>query len=323
MKKTRIAFILLLLLTSGLMYCAVVHPKPKSEKRRATLELLVGCIEQVHFKPVGVNDSLSNRIYTLYLKRLNRDKLYFTQEDIDKFQPYQYKIDSEITQGTFEFYDLVNSAFDKRLADDSIYAKKLLSKPIDFTVKENLEYNADKVPFPKNAAELHDRWRKLIKYEVLSKLSAMIDVQEKGMTKYDSIYDVSPMEGNRVFSFNENDREAAIKGLNDMYAKTGKRDTALKIMTYAQMEKEARAKVTKTYEDYFRDLKSINDTNKLTEYFEVIANCFDPHTDYFAPEERNNFAISMSGQLEGIGAQLLDKNGNVTVENVIPGSPAW
>jgi carboxyl-terminal processing protease len=31
----------------------------------------------------------------------------------------------------------------------------------------------------------------------------------------------------------------------------------------------------------------------------------------------------MSGQLEGIGAQLQDKNGNITIAKLIPGSPAW
>jgi carboxyl-terminal processing protease len=323
MKKTRIAFIFLLLLTSGLMFCAVLHPRAKSEKRIATMQLLIGCIEQVHYKPVAVNDSLSDRIYTLYLKRLNRDKLFFTQEDMDKFKVYEFKIDSEINHGTFEFYDLVNQTFDKRLGEDSVFVKKLLAKPFDFTVKETLEYDADKVPFPKNETELHDRWRRLIKYDVVAKLADMLDAQEKSIKKDDSLYDTSPMEGNTAFSFDESKKAAALKAVMDMSAKTGKKDTTLKVMTYAEMEKEARKKVMKTYEDYFHDLKNLNDTDKMTEYFEVMANAFDPHTDYFAPEERKSFEINMSGQLEGIGAQLKDKNGEITVDNVIPGSPAW
>ena len=30
----------------------------------------------------------------------------------------------------------------------------------------------------------------------------------------------------------------------------------------------------------------------------------------------------MSGSLEGIGARLLDKYGNITIETIVPGSPA-
>jgi len=284
MKKTRIAFIVLLLLTSGLLLCAVLHPFAQSEKRRAILQLMVSGIETEHFSPVPVNDSLSDRIYKLYLKRLNRDKLYFTQEDMDKFKPYEFKLDSAINHGTFEFYDLVNKTFDKRLAEDSDYVKELLAKPFDFNVKEDFQYDGDKISFPKDVKELHERWRKLIKYETLVKLADMMDEQDKAKEK---------------------------------------KDTSVKIKTYAEMEKDARAKVLKVQEGEFKDFAAINDTDKISEFFNVIANCFDPHTEYFAPEERKNFDISMSGQLEGIGAQLQDKSGNITVEKVIPGSPAW
>jgi len=284
MKKTRIAFILLLLLTSGLLLCAVLHPAPQSEKRRATLQLMVSCIEAEHFKPIPVDDSLSKRIYTLYLKRLNRDKLYFTQDDINKFKPFEFKLDSAITQGTFEFFDIVNKTFDKRLAEDSIYAKEVLSKPFDFTVNETIETDYDKVPFPKNLDELHERWRKIIKYETLTKLVDLMNAQDKAIEK---------------------------------------KDTGLKLKSYDELEKDARSKELKVYTNYFKDFKTVSDTDKLSEYFDVIANCFDPHTEYFAPEEGKNFEISMSGQLEGIGAQLQDKNGSITITRVIPGSPAW
>jgi len=284
MRKTRIAFIVLLLLTSGLLLCAVLHPFAQWEKRRAILQLMVTGIEAEHFDPVPVDDSLSDRIYKLYLKRVNWDKLYFTQEDMDKFKPYEFKLDSEITQGTFEFYDLVNKTYKERLGEDSVYTKDLLSKPFDFTVKEDIQMNPDKVPFPKNMDELHERWRKLVKYETLIRLVDIMNDQEKAKEK---------------------------------------KDTSYKEKTYAQMEKEARDKLLKVYENDYHDDASVTDTDRLSDFFNVIANVFDPHTEYFAPEERKNFDISMSGQLEGIGAQLQNKNGNITVEKVIPGSPAW
>jgi len=284
MKKTRIAFIVLLLLTSGLLLCAVLHPVPKSEKRRAILQIMVSGIESEHFDPIPVNDSLSDRIYKLYLKRLNSDKLYFTQEDIDKFKPYEYTLDTAINQGTFEFYDLVNKTWDKRFGEDSMFVKELLSKPFDYTVKEDLQYDGSKIPFPKNLDELHDRWRKLIKYETMVRLAGMMDDQDKAKEK---------------------------------------KDTSFKIRTFEEMEKDARAKELKTQEGDFKNFSELNDTDKINEFFDVIANVFDPHTEYFGPEERKNFDISMSGQLEGIGAQLQVKSGNITIEKVIPGSPAW
>jgi carboxyl-terminal processing protease len=284
MKKTRIAFVVLLLLTSGLLLCAVLHPFAQSEKRRAIMQLMVSGIESEHFDPIPVNDTLSNRIYTLYLKRLNGDKLYFTQEDIDKFKPYQYKLDSAINQGTFEFYDLVNKVWNKRLAEDSVYVKELLTKPFDYTVKEDFQSDGSKNSYPKDEKELHERWRKLMKYEALIDLNEMMNDEDKAKEK---------------------------------------KDTAYKIKTFAKLEDSARAKVWKLQRSEFKDIGSISDTDKMSEFFDVIANVFDPHTEYFAPEERKSFDASMSGQFYGIGAQLQVKSGNITVEKIIPGSAAW
>jgi C-terminal processing protease CtpA/Prc len=40
-------------------------------------------------------------------------------------------------------------------------------------------------------------------------------------------------------------------------------------------------------------------------YINSITSGYDPHTNYFAPEER--FDVSISGKLEGIGARLKEK----------------
>src|SRR6185312_15791143 len=220
----------------------------------------------------------------LYLKRLNSDKLYFTKEDITQFQPYQYKIDSAISQGTFGFYDMVNKIWNQRMGEDSAYVKKLLAKPFDFNVKENFQADGNKVTYPKDLDGLHERWRKLIKYETLVKLVGMLNDQDKAKEKKDTIY---------------------------------------KAKSFEKLEDSARAMVLKIEENDFKALSEITDTDKINEFFDVIANVYDPHTEYFAPEERKNFDISMSGQLEGIGAQLQDKNGKITIEEVVPGSPAW
>ena len=50
---------------------------------------------------------------------------------------------------------------------------------------------------------------------------------------------------------------------------------------------------------------------------------FDPHTYYFAPEDKDKFDISMSGKFEGIGARLQKKKGEVVITEIISGGPVW
>jgi carboxyl-terminal processing protease len=284
MKKSRFALFMLLALTGALVLCAVLRPGPNNDKRRVTMQLMMTGLQAEHYKPLPVNDSLSDRVFKLYIKRLDYYKQYFTQEDIDKFKAYEFKIDDEIQAGSFELFDLVNDVLNKRVAEDSEAVKKILASPLDFDKKEEIETDYEKMPFAKDDKALAEQRRKSLKYQVLYRLSEAMTSQEKAQ---------------------EN------------------KDTTVKVKPFDQMEKDARTKVLNTYKTLFHDFAEATEQDKLSEFIDCIANAFDPHTEFFAPPERKAFDIRMSGQLEGIGAQLLDKNGDITVTKVIAGSPAW
>jgi carboxyl-terminal processing protease len=55
----------------------------------------------------------------------------------------------------------------------------------------------------------------------------------------------------------------------------------------------------------------------------LITARFDPHTNYFTPEEKERFD-GISGKLEGIGvARLQKKNDYTEISELISGGPAW
>jgi carboxyl-terminal processing protease len=49
---------------------------------------------------------------------------------------------------------------------------------------------------------------------------------------------------------------------------------------------------------------------------------FDPHTNYFAPEEKNVLMLVLV-ELEGIGARLQKENDYTEISELISGGPAW
>ena len=49
---------------------------------------------------------------------------------------------------------------------------------------------------------------------------------------------------------------------------------------------------------YFNDLRR---DDWLSIYINSIAESFDPHTYYFAPQDKDRFDASMSGKYEGLG----------------------
>jgi len=282
MNKTRLSLYLLLALTSGLLICAALRQPGETDKRKATLEYMMTNLQQRHYSPLKLDDTLSERVYKMYLKRLD-SKDFFTKSDMEQIQKHEYTIGTEIGAGSFEFYDLVNLIYNKRRAEDSNFTKEYLAKPIDFNVNENIQLEPAKMEYPKNDDELHDYWRRYLKYQVMVRLAEEMSIQEKAQEK---------------------------------------KDTSVKIKTPAENEIDARNKVLKDNRTAFANFAKESESTRLSGYFNCITNAFDPHTEFFAPAERKNFDITMSGQLEGIGAQLQDKSGNITIAHVVPGSPA-
>lgn len=97
-----------------------------------------------------------------------------------------------------------------------------------------------------------------------------------------------------------------------------------KPMTKEEAEAAAR-KITKTTLDDFFDFVTteLRREDWFAQYVNTIVEGFDPHTYYFAPEDKDKFDISMSGKFEGIGARLQKKKGEVVITEIISGGPVW
>jgi carboxyl-terminal processing protease len=93
--------------------------------------------------------------------------------------------------------------------------------------------------------------------------------------------------------------------------------------TFAQMEEDARKSVSKLQNNYLRRIKQAKDIDNFSVFLNAITKVYDPHTEYFSPKEKESFDMSMSGQLEGIGAQLQEADDYIKVVMIVPGSPSW
>ncbi len=305
MNRTRISLYLLLAITATLLICAVCRqPAGAGDKRKATLALMMDRLKDIHYSPLELNDTLSERVYKMYLKRLD-SKDFFTKDDMKQIQKLEYKIDDEIGAGTFEFYDLVNSLYTTRREQDSNFAKAYLANPINFKINENVQLDPLKMEYAKDTATLHDQWRRYLKYQVMADLVDALNKQDKVNEKKDTTV------------MNDEEKIAYRK---DVEAQ--KKDT-VKPKTYEQLEVAARKKVLDATRKTWLAFAKEKDQQRLSFFLNCIANSFDPHTEYFDPPDRKNFDITMSGSLQGIGAQLQEKNGNITIARVVPGSPTW
>lgn len=253
-------------------------------KNHLLLEMLMSALDQAHYSPLKVNDDFSEKAFNLYLKRIDTNKKFLLKEDVEQLSKYKLKIDDEIQNGTLEFYELSNSLITKRIKEKDLWSKEILSKPLDFTKDDEYETDGDKTHFASTEADLKNEWVKMLKYQVLSRLDEALTGQEKAKAKKDTVF-------------------------------TEK--------SFDSLEVDARRKTLKANEDWFKRLNKISSKDRYSAYLNTITGLYDPHTEYFAPKDKKKFDQSMSGQFEGIGARLQQKDGILKVSEIIVGSPSF
>ncbi|RIJ42927.1 carboxy terminal-processing peptidase [Pontibacter oryzae] len=252
-------------------------------KNEILIKALMQGLNTGHYQPEKVDDNFSKKVFNLYLERLDYNKKFLLATDVAKLRQYEAAIDDELREGSFKFFDMSADLIEQRVKDSEAYYKEILNKPFDFSKDEQIELDGKKLAYAKNTSELKEAWRKQLKYQTLVRL---VDMQEEQQKKLD-------------------------KG-----EKVEKRSTE-------QMEVEAREKVKKTYDDLYARLAKVNRDDRRSTYINAITNVYDPHTGYFPPKAKADFDINFTGRLEGIGASLQEKDGQIKVMEIVPGSPSY
>jgi carboxyl-terminal processing protease len=90
-----------------------------------------------------------------------------------------------------------------------------------------------------------------------------------------------------------------------------------------EAELAARENTRSTLDDYFEFVDDLERKDWFVQYLNTIVEEFDPHTYYFAPEDKERFDVSMSGRFEGIGARLQKRSEGARIVEIISGGPVW
>lgn len=245
---------------------------------------MIQTLNTEHYQPQEINDKLSVKVFDSYLKVLDFQRRFFTQQDLAQFEKYKTQVDDEIRDGKFEFYTAVSQTYRKRLRQVAGVYEGYLSKPLDLNAPGRIETDYEKRVYPADTNALIQEWKDFLRFNVVSSVAIDLEIQDKAKDK---------------------------------------KDTVIKIKTLEQLEASAREKTLKNNKDYFKRLLEPSEEDMFADYLNSIARTYDPHTDYETPKEKENFDIAFTGQFEGIGATLLQRDGLIKVTNIVPGSASW
>ncbi|RYD35030.1 MAG: tail-specific protease, partial [Verrucomicrobiaceae bacterium] len=123
-----------------------------------------------HFARLPFNAELSQRFLDDYLKDLDFQRLYFTQEDVDGFEAkYGDKLHTMLLHGnSVPAANEIYKVFEKRVEERVALAEKLLKEgTFDFSADESVMLSRKDAAWPKNDKEAAELWRLQIKEAVL------------------------------------------------------------------------------------------------------------------------------------------------------------
>ncbi|MAU17491.1 MAG: tail-specific protease [Muricauda sp.] len=294
MKKNFILALLVILV--AVASCSFTNKSfENDDKDKFLLELITYVLERGHYEPKDINDSFSSNVFDDFIDVVDPTKRYFLQSDIREFEKYRFMIDDEIRNTDITFYNAVYQRLMVRMQEAKEIYEEVLSQPFDYTVDEAIEIDYDKQEFAANKEELKERWRKQLKYNTLNVFENKIEniISDSG--------EEANVDSKPVLYFNE------IPNSVDKVA----------------IEEEAREITKNTLDEFFDFVDDLERKDWFVQYLNTIVEEFDPHTFYFAPEEKEKFDIGMSGKFEGIGARLQKKPEGAKIVEIISGGPVW
>ncbi|MDA9690464.1 carboxy terminal-processing peptidase [Pseudomonadota bacterium] len=109
--------------------------------------------------------------------------------------------------------------------------------------------------------------------------------------------------------------------LREIWVKLAKNDVLTSILT-DKSEDEAVELITKRYKNRLRRISQRNEEDIFSMVMNNLTGLFDPHSSYMSPKSAEDFEMTMSLNLEGIGALLTTEDDYPVIVSVVPGGPA-
>jgi carboxyl-terminal processing protease len=242
-----------------------------------------------HFSGKQFDKKLAQDAFRLYLKQLDFQKRFLLESDVETLRAYVPRIPTDIDQGTLTLPRIAADILQERIDQAGKMVADILAQPISQTDPETLETDPEKLAYVKTMDELRDRWRRIVRAQVIGRF---LDLEEE---------------------------QAKDKG--QVKGKEGKEQSKEKVKKDAKaLWQEAIEKVGKQNKNFFHRLSQDTLQDQYDRFYNALASAFDPHTNYIPPAGKEQFDITMSGSLEGIGAVLSEEDGFIKVRQIMPGS---
>lgn len=254
------------------------------QKAAADAYLINRMAQKYHVQPRPLDKALSGDLFNNLLKEIDEGHLLLTKEDMLKLEPYRWLLADQVQQKKTDFLQLLTDLYKQHLLQVDTMADHLCSNVFNFALPGNITL-AEDTSYPADNNALRSKLSKRLRLMVLQ---ALLETHKE-----------------IVGSVPAPRQKKILDSLEIVY------------------RKKAVAFFKRPIHRILQHPGGI-EQSMADSYCRQLALCYDPHTAYFPPLEKENFESELGKQPLRFGFSLgEDDDENVTIGQLKPGSPAY
>lgn len=234
-----------------------------------------------HVSPLEVDDTLSSRVYTLFMEDFDPYLLFLTSENEAELRKFKFQLDEEIRTGNFSFIDSCTEIIYNGIQNIEDYWSDEVTTDYILAQQDSVLFTKDRSKRLANDLDgLQKRFKKWISYRALN--STYNNFPNLNLTDKDSV------------SF---------------------------ALTYSlEQEKSSLSCMFKAMGYPDKNKLKLNIQNL---FLNNIAGAFDPHSNFFSVDQKNQLETMLSPSEDSFGIYLMDEDNSIKIYSMHQHSDAW
>jgi len=136
-----------------------------------TLSQINTVIQQLHYRPKPVNDSLSVYVYKTFLEKLDENNNLFLKSDIDILKKYEFSLDDAIVKNDCSFLDDFLNHYNQSISRYSKIISEIQKESFPLSSNETVKFSKTAFPYLAEEQQLKAFYKKSMLFSVLKDMA--------------------------------------------------------------------------------------------------------------------------------------------------------
>jgi carboxyl-terminal processing protease len=286
------------LLGGAILYTSVTAEVPLETtfQMKAEIKDMRMAMERLHYSGKQIQEVDFEQLISDYMARLDFNYLYFLKSDEELWRQRFGRTLKNTYLDKNELYPAfyIFNQFESRVADRIAWIDQYLAGDVDLFTPETYIYDQEDATWVNTTQELEQQWGLRLRNEI------MAEIVPKVRDKLDA-------------HFGKNQVPAIDLSLVE---------TVAGAESISEWVVEAKEKIGKRYERWAQRISEMKQAEVQEGFLTQMAQIYDPHSNFMSPDTSEEFGISISNELIGIGAVLADENGYCIIRELVDSGPA-